>query len=227
LRLEESGSVELDERETAGGASARFSRSKDVLRLAAVDAQFEPDLSTLQPLPFLTRLWFAWVCFFLVLFDGAFAARARHARHSPAALPAKRPEPASPRAPEPPSSAPALQLLALLQREGRLVDFLKQDIAAFGDSDVGAVARVVHDGCRKALESHAEIEPIRPEAEGARLELARGFDASEVKLSGQVQGEPPYRGVLLHRGWRATRLELPMPVAGHNARVLAPAEVEL
>ena len=107
------------------------------------------------------------------------------------------------------------------------MDFLKQDIAAFGDSDIGAVARVVHDGCRKALETHARIEPIRSEAEGAPLELARGFDASEVKLTGRVQGEPPYRGVLLHRGWRATKLELPVPVAGHNALVLAPAEVEL
>jgi hypothetical protein len=86
---------------------------------------------------------------------------------------------------------------------------------------------VVHDGCRKALETHAQIEPIRPEAEGARLELARGFDASEVKLTGRVEGEPPYRGVLLHRGWRATRLELPVAVDGHNALVLAPAEVEL
>ena len=200
----------------------------DVLGLLAVDAQLEPDQSTQEPLPFLTRLWFAWVCFFLVLFDGAFAARARLARRAPAALPARPPPaPAAPRAAEPPLPTPALQLLALLQREGRLVDFLKQDIAAFGDSDVGAVARVVHDGCRKALESHAEIEPIRPEAEGARLELARGFDASEVKLTGRVQGEPPYRGVLLHRGWRATKLELPVPVAGHNALVLAPAEVEL
>jgi hypothetical protein len=193
-----------------------------------VDAQLEPEPSTQEPLPFLTRLWFAWVCFFLVLFNGGFAARAMRARRPPAALPAKPPpEPASPRAAQPPSSSPALQLLALLQREGRLVDFLKQDIAAFGDSDVGAVARVVHDGCRKALESHAQIEPIRPEAEGARLELARGFDASEVKLTGRVQGEPPYRGVLLHRGWRATRLELPVAVDGHNALVLAPAEVEL
>jgi hypothetical protein len=150
------------------------------------------------------------------------------ARRSPDALPAKPPpEPVRPHASEPPSSAPALQLLALLQREGRLVDFLKQDIAAFGDSDVGAVARVVHDGCRKALETHAQIEPIRPEAEGARLELAGGFDASEVKLTGRVEGEPPYRGILLHRGWRATRLELPVAVDGHNALVLAPAEVEL
>src|SRR5689334_2849647 len=114
-----------------------------MLGLLAVDAQLEPNQSTVEPLPFLTRLWFAWVCFFLVLFDGAFAARVRLARRAPAALPA-RPPPAPPRAAEPPSPTPALQLLALLQREGRLVDFLKQDIAAFGDSDVGAVARVVH-----------------------------------------------------------------------------------
>lgn len=205
-----------------------------------MDSQLEQDRATVEPLPLLTRLWFAWVCFFLVLFNGELAARMWLARRVPASLsahapkppgqvspPPVSPSPASPPVTPPPSPAAALQLLALFQREGRLVDFLKQDIAGFGDSDVGAVARVVHDGCRKALDSHAQIDPIRTEAEGARLELGRGFDASEVKLTGRVQGEPPYRGVLLHRGWRATKLELPVAVAGHNPSVLAPAEVEL
>jgi hypothetical protein len=190
-------------------------------------------------LPFFTRLWFAWLCFFKVLFDGRFAARvwglsgpakalAQDASGGPAlaAAPAPAPTPASaPTTADGPTSA--LQLLALLQREGRLVDFLQQDIASFPDSEIGAAARVVHDGCRKALKAHAEIAPLRAEDEGQRVRLEAGFQADEVKLVGDVRGEPPYAGVLRHRGWRARKLELPRIVGDHDPRVLAPAEVEL
>lgn len=169
-----------------------------------------------------SRFLFAWACFFRVLFDASFAARALAAR-SPAPAPAPTTPPAPARAPE----TSALQLLSLLQREGRLVDFLQQDIASFSDADVGVAARVVHEGCRKALRTHASIDPIRSEAEGVRVTLAAGFDADAVKLVGEVRGEPPYTGALRHRGWRATRLELPALVGDHDARVLAPAEVEL
>jgi hypothetical protein len=184
-------------------------------------------------LPLGTRLWFAWLCFFRVLFDGAFAARAWAAKE-PAQLPppAPAPKPAAPRLVVPAPAAPdgptpALQLLSLFQREGRLVDFLQQDIASFPDADVGAAARVVHDGCRKALRDHATIEPVRKEDEGARVVLGQGFSPDEVKLTGGIGGQPPYAGVLRHRGWRATRLDLPQIVGEHDARVLAPAEVEL
>jgi hypothetical protein len=179
------------------------------------------------PLSFATRLWFAWLCLFRILFDGRFAARLWSASREEAKLPA----PAIP--PGPVSLAPAapatsaLQLLSLLQREGRLVDFLQQDIAAFPDADVGVAARVVHEGCRRALRTHVEIEPVLREHEGDRVELQAGFDADEVKLVGDVRGQPPYSGVLRHRGWRASRLELPQIVGAHDARVLAPAEVEL
>ncbi len=122
---------------------------------------------------------------------------------------------------------PALQLLSLLQREGRFVDFVQQDIVSFPDADVGAAARVVHDGCRKALAAHATIEPVRTEDEGARVVLPEGFDADAIKLTGGVTGQPPYSGVLRHRGWRATRIELPQVVGGYDARILAAAEVEL
>jgi hypothetical protein len=121
----------------------------------------------------------------------------------------------------------ALQLLSALQREGRLVDFLQQDIAAFPDAEVGVAARVVHDGCRRALRSHATLEPVRVEPEGAHVTLAQGFDADEVKLVGDVKGEPPYAGVLRHRGWRVAKLELPRAIGGHDPHVVAPAEVEL
>jgi hypothetical protein len=179
-------------------------------------------------LPFSTRLWFAFVCFFRVLFDGAFAARAFAARGGAPALPAapEKAEPARPK-PEKTNREGALVLLGLLQREGRLIDFLKQDITGFGDADVGAAARVVHDGCNKALAGHLDVEPVRNEEEGASVTLESGFDSKSVKLVGNVGGEPPYRGTLRHRGWRAKTLELPLTVAGHDVGLLAPAEVEL
>lgn len=121
----------------------------------------------------------------------------------------------------------ALQLLALLQREGRLVDFLQQDITGFGDAEVAAAARVVHEGCRKGLLAHADVAPIREEPEGRQLTLAEGFDATRVKLIGNVGGAAPYTGVLRHRGWQVTELRLPRAVGQHDSRVVAPAEVEV
>jgi hypothetical protein len=121
----------------------------------------------------------------------------------------------------------ALLLLGLLQREGRLVDFLEQDISAFGDAEVGAAARVVHEGCRKALRGHAEVASVRDEEEDSRVEVAEGVESGAIKLTGNVTGKPPYRGVLRHRGWRVVRLELPAALAGHDPSVVAPAEVEL
>ena len=182
-------------------------------------------------LPFFTRLWFAWLCFFRVLFDARFAGRVWGVRE-PAALPPSPPPAAPQRLPRASADGAAgvqsaLQLLGLLQREGRFVDFLQQDITSFPDGEVGAAARVVHEGCRKALRTHAEIAPLRSEDEGQKVRLEAGFAADEVKLVGDVRGEPPYAGVLRHRGWRASKLELPTIVGEHDPRVLAPAEVEL
>jgi Domain of unknown function (DUF2760) len=193
-------------------------------------------VSDLAPLPFATRLWFAWVCFFRVLFDGLFAARAFQVREAPLVEappePAKlsekpAPEPPTPDKPKEADTTAALQMLALLQREGRLVDFLQQDIATFPDAEIGAAVRVVHEGCRKALRTHVDIEPIRSEDEGAKITLEAGFSASDVKLTGDVKGKPPYRGTLQHRGWKAKRIHLPQLTADHDSSILAPAEVEL
>jgi len=185
-------------------------------------------------LSFGTRFILAFVCFFRVLFDGELAARVSRALSAAPELPAapeepKPTEPKRPAAPEPKRAdvLSALQLMGLLQREGRLVDFLQQDVASFPDADIGAAARVVHEGCRKALHAHAGIEPIREEEEGARVTLEDGFDASSIKLTGNVAGQAPYRGVLRHKGWRVTRLELPKSLADHDPHVIAPAEVEL
>ena len=188
------------------------------------------ETETETTLPFATRFWLAWSWFFRVLFDGAFAARVLRAGAPAAELPpapTAEPGEVAPREAAPPSSEPALQLLALLQREGRLVDFLEQDIASFSDAEIGAAARVVHEGCRSALRSHVKLEPVRSEDEGASITLAAGYSPAEVKLSGNVQGSAPYKGVLRHRGWRAVDLVLPTPVKGHDPSVLAPAEVEL
>lgn len=121
----------------------------------------------------------------------------------------------------------ALQLLGLLQREGRFVDFLQEDVAGYSDSDIGGAARVVHEGCNRALREHLSLSPIRLEEEGARVTLQEGFNASEVRLTGNVLGKPPFTGTLVHRGWRAAEIRLPRLVEGHEVRVLAPAEVDL
>ena len=119
----------------------------------------------------------------------------------------------------------ALQLLSLLQREGRFVDFVQQDLASFSDADIGAAARVVHEGCRRALRAHARVVSVRGEAEGASLTLERASE--DVKLVGNVAGSAPFRGVLRHRGWRIEGLTLPTVVGAHDPTLVAPAELEL
>jgi hypothetical protein len=182
-----------------------------------------------EPVPsFGARFALAW----RILFDAAFAARVVEARQPPrlseAPLPAPEPVPEQPLpVAQPPSLEPALQLLGLLQREGRFVDFLKQDLASFGDAEIGAAARVVHEGCRRAVAQHLTIAPIRAEAEGAQVTVDAGYEVAAVKLTGNVKGSAPYRGVLRHRGWRAESIQLPRAVGDHDARVLAPAEIEL
>lgn len=121
----------------------------------------------------------------------------------------------------------ALQLLSLLQREGRFVDFLEEDVSSFSDAQIGAAARVVHDGCRKAIREHLPIEPVRTEEEGAKIKLEKGFDAHRVRLTGNVTGEAPFTGTLAHRGWKVKEVKLPKMTEGHDASIVAPAEVEV
>ncbi len=192
-----------------------------------------------QTLGFGARLALALTLPWRVLFDGRIAALvAQAAAGGPLALSAE-PSPA-PAAPEPPQALPevvaevagpdytsAMQVLAILQRDGRFIDFLHEDVAQFSDAEIGAAARVVHAGCKRALDEYVTIEPVRPEADGARITLAPGFNATQHRLTGNVVGEPPYTGELAHPGWRITRLSLPTLSPGHDATVVAPAEVEL
>jgi len=121
----------------------------------------------------------------------------------------------------------ALQLLGLLQREARFVDFIQEDVAPYSDAEIGAAARVVHGGCRKLLAEHFTLAPVRAEAEGSRVTLAAGFDAAAVRLTGNVVGQAPFTGTLSHRGWQVTQVRLPQLTDARAAAIIAQAEVEL
>ncbi|WP_426343520.1 DUF2760 domain-containing protein [Pseudoduganella sp. R-32] len=191
---------------------------------------------TTHPPSFGSRISLAFGAFFKTLGDAEFAARVRDDSVGPAAAPAATPAPApAPVAAPMPAAAPlreatpdaALQLLSLFQREARLIDFTQENLSGYSDADIGAAARVVHEGCSKVLREHFTIDAIRSEAEGSRVTLPEGFDASAVRLTGNVVGKAPFTGTLSHRGWRASSVRLPKLAEAHNARVLAPAEVEL
>jgi hypothetical protein len=180
-----------------------------------------------------SRLWLSCSAGFRILFDGRYAASVAALAEegsTPDALLAAPPAPApAPEAPAAESSRAArdgaLQLLSLLQREGRLVDFLEQDVTAFDDGDVGAAARLVHEGCRRALHAHARVVSVRGEAEGARVSLEQ--PSADVKLVGNVAGSAPFRGVLRHRGWKVEELRLPTLLGSHDPKIVAQAELEL
>lgn len=153
-----------------------------------------------------------------VLTDAAFARKAAAlsaAPETPAELPPEKVQ------------APALALFAILQREGRLIDFLQEDLAAFADADIGAAARVVHSGCRKVVQQYLTLEPVLSAAEGSTVTVPAGFDAQRIRLTGNVSGQPPFRGALKHHGWVAKAVRFPTVSEALDPRVLAPAEVEL
>lgn len=121
----------------------------------------------------------------------------------------------------------ALQVLGLLQKEARFVDFIKEDITAYSDADIGAAARVVHEGCKKTLNEYFNLTPIRSEQEGNRINVPAGFDASLLRLTGNIVGSAPFNGTLVHKGWQVTDVKLPKLTQGHNPKIIAPAEIEL
>jgi len=188
------------------------------------------------------RFLLAFVAFFLVLFDRAFAEEVERLRRRRGAArsglptePGKAEEapghlevgPAPAQGPsreQDPSQA--LHLLSIFQRDGRLVDFLSEDLNGFSDSEIGAAARTVHEGCRKALDAYVALEPVFKEPEGALITVPPGFDPSSVRLIGNVVGQPPFQGSLRHHGWRVARVTLPQAGPANRA-IIAPAEVEL
>ncbi len=200
------------------------------------------------------RLVLAFSCFFRLLFgrklhpdvaaylpDQLKALPAPEPKPEPKAKPEPeaRPEPKPEPRPEPPPKEDraknaaqhhkdgALTLLAILQREGRLVDFLRESLDGHDDAAIGAAARDVHRGCKKAIDEHFSLEPMMPGQEEERVTVPRGFDPAEIRLIGEARGEPPFKGTLRHHGWRAADTRLPGLAEGVDRTVIAPAEVEV
>lgn len=199
----------------------------------------------------MSRFSLAFRCFFKLLFGGSLPADA--VKYLPegakpaAALPEAKPKAevkakaeAKPEEPKEPRPAPratgdlqanhrdgALALLALLQREGRLVDFLREGLESYTDGDIGVAVRDIHRGCKKVIDEHFQLEAVMPGEEDSKVKVPPGFDPTEVRLIGKVSGEPPFTGTLRHHGWRVTEVKLPTLTDGVDRRVLAPAEVEI
>jgi len=121
----------------------------------------------------------------------------------------------------------AEQLLMILQREARFVDFLQENLDGFDDSQIGAVARTLHTKCKKTMENYVKIESIFKEEEGSTVTVGKGFDPSEIRLIGNIKGEPPFKGRLSHHGWKAVDISLPALPEGQKKGIIEPAEVEI
>ena len=183
---------------------------------------------------FWERLVFAFRCFFSILFNGDIPDDIAQKLGKPVAPtpPTSVAAPSVSRLKEverPPVEAfdRAVQMLTLLQRDGRLIDFLSEDISAYPDAQIGAAVRTIHDTCRQVLDQYVKLEPILNYEEDQPVNVPAGFDPATIKLIGNVAGEPPVRGLLRHKGWRVKEVSLPTLPQGAGRMVVAPAEVEL
>ncbi|NVC93345.1 DUF2760 domain-containing protein [Vibrio natriegens] len=125
------------------------------------------------------------------------------------------------------STDSAMQLLSIMQQEARLIDFLQEDLTSFSDEEVGAAARVIHTGGKKVLSDYVTLEHVRNEEEETRITVEENFNPQEIRLTGNVTGSAPFHGTLVHKGWKATSMNLPKLAENYDASVIAPAEVEL
>jgi len=143
------------------------------------------------------------------------------------------PQPAVIQPPSPPppventAEAEIVAFFALLQEKGRLVDFLMEDLASYEDAEIGAAARVVHEGCKQVLQEHFKIHAIAEADEGSQITVPAGFAADEYRLVGKLSGDPPFTGKLVHKGWKTDAVKLPRLVDTRRLPAIAPAEVEL
>src|ERR1039457_5531139 len=173
---------------------------------------------------FSTRLSFAFRCFFSLLFQGEIPQDVWQSFGLfRSAAPAK---PVTDK-PTPESLDRAVQMLALFQRDGRLVDFLTEDVSPYPDGQLGAAVRSIHTSCRQVLDRYLKLEPVLSSEEDQPVTVPVGFDPAAIKLVGNVAGEPPLRGLLRHRGWRVTEVNLPSLPQGTGRAIVAPAEVEI
>ncbi len=173
----------------------------------------------------MNRIGLAFRSFFALLFHGKLSGDlerdlglARPAAAAPKAAAAAAPPPRTPES--------ALQLIAILQRDARLVDFLMEDISSYSDDQIGAAVRELHDQCRDSLARYLKLEPVIDGVEGAYTK-APSKDPNLVKFVGNVPAQPPDGGTLRHKGWRAAKVDLPPLPSKHDAAILAPAEIEV
>ena len=138
------------------------------------------------------------------------------------------PKPAPAKQPPKPARSEAITLLATLQREARFVDFIKEPLDSYSDAQIGAAVRDVHRDCGKVLDRLFAIRSMVDQEEGSPIEVPPGFDAGRYRLTGNVAGDPPFHGRLVHHGWEAAEVQLPAWSGTQlSARVVAPVEVEL
>jgi hypothetical protein len=122
----------------------------------------------------------------------------------------------------------SLQTLVVLQRKGRLIDFLQENLSEYDDAQIGAAVRSIHSGCKETLSKYIDLKPIFKDEEGKEVTVDEGFDSRAIQLTGNVKGNPPFNGILRHRGWRAVKVQIPQLTSqeeGNN--ILAPAEIEI
>jgi len=118
-------------------------------------------------------------------------------------------------------------MLALLQRDGRLIDFLSENVTQYPDAQLGAAVRMIHDSCRQVLDRYIKLQPVIASEEDQPVTVPAGFDPASIKLIGNVTGAPPMRGLLRHRGWRIQEVNLPALPERSGRSIVAPAEVEI
>ena len=175
----------------------------------------------------MNRILLAFRCFFNILFHGALSADTlgllKLARREQAAPGPKGTPPAA--ASRTPADG-ALQILTILQRDSRLVDFLMEDIASYSDDQVGAAVRELHDQCRDSMARHVTLQPVIDGVEGTPARAPSG-DPHAVRFIGNVPATPPSGGTLRHKGWRAAKVNLPGLTAKEDTTIIAPAEIEI
>jgi hypothetical protein len=175
----------------------------------------------------MNRISLAFRSFFSILFGGSLPADIAQAfgygKPGPAKAAAPTPAAAPPK-PQASAADGAVQVLGVLQRDSRLIDFLMEDISAYTDDQVGAAIRDVQVQAKQSLERYLKLQPVIDAVEETTVTTA-GMDATSYKLIGKV---PPNgkaaSGVLRHRGWKAGQVELP---AAKPSNILVPAELEV
>jgi hypothetical protein len=176
----------------------------------------------------LNRIVLAFRAFFNLLFSGELSPELltdlKLTKRGGASAPAKTSATAA--APTIRTSDGALQMLGILQRDSRLVDFLMEDISGYADDQIGAAVRELHDQCRDSIARYVSLSPVIDGVEGTYAK-APGSDANLVKFVGNVPAQPPAGGTLRHKGWRASRVDLPAIATKQDATIIAPAEIEI